>query len=150
MKWSGAKQHIALRLQAIERARRTAVEAQLNVARKEADETGERARDAQDQLSEAERNWVDHHARGRLDLELQRCLSRELLQKEGQAESRGEERDRAEADFERHRESWRNLEAGVRAGDRLLQQGRRFLSRRTEEARDQALSDQTTWKWFKR
>jgi hypothetical protein len=141
---------MAAKLQAIERAQRSAAEARLSVARREVDEASERAGDARDDLVEAERSWTDRIAGGRFNLELQLCLAEELLRKEQESQTSDREQRDAETRFDQRKRDWQQLETGVRAGDHLLKKGRRYLLRRAEAARDHSLSDQTTWKWFKR
>ena len=150
MRWSPPKQRIAAKLQAIERAQRSAAEARMSAARSEADEASERSSSARNKLDEAARSWTDCVAGGRFNLELQLCLAEELLRKEQESEACDRDQSDAETRFDQRKHDWRQLETGVRAGDHLLKKGRRYLLRRAEAARDHSLSDQTTWKWFKR
>lgn len=150
MKWSKARQRMAARLQAIERAQRAAAELRLASARSDADSAEERAREARLRAGEAERDWADRLGAGRFDVELQRVLSDELLRKERELADREVQRSDADSAFDRQRHEWQHLEAGVKAGDELLRRGRRFLSRRSNDSRDAAISHQATWKWFRR
>ena len=150
MRWSSPKHRIAAKLQAIERAQRSAAEARLSAARSEADEASERSSSARNDLEEAARSWTDRVAGRRFNFELQLCLADDLLRKEQEFEVCDREQGEAETRFDQRKHDWQQLETGVRAGDHLLKKGRRYLLRRAEAARDHALGDQTTWKWFKR
>jgi hypothetical protein len=141
---------MAATLQEIERAQKTAAEGRLAAARKQADRAEEGVRTARIDAEQAERQWAEQLSAGRFNVELQVALSAELLRKEQELEAREQQQSDAEAKFDRHRRDWQQLEAGVRAGADVLKRGRRFLSGRTVKAHDQALSERTTWEWFRR
>jgi len=150
MKWSRTRLRVAGKLQAIERAQKAAAEMRLSDARRASDQAAEETRDARGNLDDAERSWNERISARQLDLELQRAFADELLRRERDLGAKVGEEQEAEVRLERARSGWQQLEAGVRAGDRMLKKGQRFLSRQGEEARDRALSDLTTWEWFKR
>lgn len=150
MRWSRAKLRMVNKLQAIERAHKTAAEARLGSARRAADEAEASSRKAKTELHAAEQSWVDRLSAGQVDMHLQRMFGDELLRRERELQASEQEQEDADVRLEHARKGWQQLEAGVRAGDRILKKGRNFLSRQGEELRAGALSDLTTWEWFKR
>ena len=150
MKWSRARLRLAGKLQAIERAQKAAAEMRLGDARQDSDRAAERTQGARDELDDAERCWTEHLSARQFDIELQLAFAEELLRRERDLGAKEGEQQEAQVRLDRAQTGWRQLEAGVRAGDRMLKKGQRFLSRKGEEARGRALSDLPTWEWFKR
>lgn len=150
MRWSKARLEMLVKLQQMERARRSEAEARLASAA--ADHCDARvARDeANAALAQAERGWVDHHQMSRFDLDLARMLGAQLLERERELGSREAMVGEAKEQEEKERSVWRMLETRVRSGDEALTRGRRLLTRRAEGRADQEISDRTTWRWFRR
>ncbi|HKC03559.1 MAG TPA: hypothetical protein VKC17_09680 [Sphingomicrobium sp.] len=149
MKWTRPRLGIAAKLHAIERARRSAAEADLMSARKAADEADEAAVRSQELLGEAEREWNANLASPGFSLELQFGLGHHLIARERDLQSSDRAKHEARDKLEQSRGGWQQSEANVRSGELVLHKGRRALSKRTDEARDNALSERTTWKWFR-
>lgn len=148
MTWSRPRQRMLMQLQAIERARKSAAEAQLSESRSAVQDAQERSVTAREVVAEAEAMWSEHLGAPNYNVDLQLSLAQLLLAREQQLATTEQRRDDAERNLERHRTSWQQLEAGVKSGDAVLRRGRRFLAKRATEARDNEISDRTTWNWF--
>lgn len=149
MKWGKERQRMALKLQDIERARKSAAEARLLSARAEVGEAQEASTTARSAVEDAERGWSDHLSSKSFNLELGLALAAQLLENQHELERREQCERETEHKLEQERHAWQKLEASVRSGDHVLRRGRREIARRAENARDHELSEQTTWKWFR-
>jgi hypothetical protein len=149
MKWSKAKQRMASKLQEIERARKRAAELRLLDARDQSAAAEQLRLEAQAELGEAEQHWHAHLISGRLDLELGKAFAVRVLSEQHGLDVKSESACEAERKVEETHQDWQKVEAAVRSGDLILGRGRRALLKRSENASDQALSDATTWKWFR-
>ena len=141
---------IALKLQAIERARRSAAEMELGQARTAAERSGTEETAATRALGEAERAWAGQLAGRTIDVELNKSFAGHLLASERELIERQAENREAGRLVDQKRSSWTKLEASVRSGDMLLGRWRRDLHRRAAERSDQELADRTSWNWFRR
>ena len=150
MKWSKPRHGMALRLHAIERARRGAAEAALARAAEEAARAGVAEQDAADSVRAAEAEWVTRMTGGQLDLDIGRLLSRELIERETERSAAQARAAECKSLEEGARSQVQALDAAVRSGERTLRKGRRQLSRKAETARESAQSDLTSWRWFDR
>lgn len=150
MSRSKARLQTALKLQAIERARKITAEMRLSDARSAADLAQRQQSAASDALRDAEAAWIERLAGRRLNLELQLGFAGLILSREGEHAALGEEKVEAERILDQRRSSWQELEASVRSGDQLLRRWRRDLARRSAESGDQELADRTSWKWYRR
>jgi hypothetical protein len=150
MKWSRAKQQMLLKLQEIERARKRAAEARLLDARAAADEAEMARSKAEGEVHKAELSWSGHLKSARLNVELGQVLGAQLLQQQRVLDAH-QDRERSEKrKLDEQTEVWRVIEASVRSADKNLGWARRALAKRAEAAREQELSERTTWKWFHR
>ena len=150
MKWSKAKQRMALKLQEIERARKQVAEARLLDARIAADDATQAKDQAAGQLADADASWRRHLGSPGFDLALGQALGAELLLSQRELETRQADETRDHARLDSAVERWRHVETAVRVGDQHLSRGRREVAKRAEASREQGLAERTTWKWFSR
>lgn len=150
MSFSRSRLRTALKLQAIEKARKSAAVARLNDASSAADQAQRQESAASDALGEAESAWAERLAAKQLNLDLQLAFAGLIVSRERELATRVEEAKEAKRILDQRRSSWQELEAGVRSGDRLLKRWRNDLARRLAERSDQELADSSSWKWYQR
>ena len=149
MKWSRAKQRMATKLQDIERARKRAAEARLGDARASAAEADAAKTKAEAAVAQADRSWSDHLSSKSFGLELGQAFGAQLLQEQSRLVLSEDRKANADRTLTAEQQAWQKIDTAVRTGDDVLRRGRRQLAKSAERARDQALSDSTTWKWFR-
>ena len=150
MSWSSANQRMVVKLQAIERARKSVAEDLLSSARAASDHAEQAASIAREQLDRAQAMWAERLDGNVFDPALQLGLARQVVTRQSELISSDEQRKKAEATLCRRRGAWQQLEASARSGDLFLRRGRRSLARRLEDKRDHEIADLTSWKWFSR